>query len=70
MKQAANMASRASTPKDDWTGRRIDTRESGRRIAVRKAEVRQPDPPRNAGEHRTAGKPALLKTIEDLGGEW
>ena len=42
----------------------------GRRIAARKAELGLPDPPRNAGKHRTASKRALLKAIEDAGGKW
>lgn len=39
----------------------IDMAEFGRRIAARKAELGLPDPPRNAGKHRTASKRALLK---------
>ena len=48
----------------------IDMVEFGRRIAARKAELGIPDPPRNAGNNRTASKRALLKAIEDLGGKW
>jgi hypothetical protein len=44
--------------------------EFGRRIAARKAELGLPDPPRNAGKRRTASKRALLKAIEDAGGNW
>ena len=42
----------------------------GARIAARKAELGLPDPPRNAGKHRTASTRALLKAIEDAGGKW
>jgi len=44
--------------------------EYGRRIAARKAKLGLPDPPRNAGQNRTASKRALLKAIEDAGGKW
>ena len=44
--------------------------EFGRRIAARKAELGLADPPRNAGQNRTPSKCALLKAIEDAGGEW
>jgi len=42
----------------------------GRRIEARKAALGLPDPPRNAGANRTSSKRALLKAIEDAGGEW
>lgn len=45
----------------NWTGRVIDMTELGAQIAARKAELGLPDPPRNAGNHRTASKRALLK---------
>ena len=41
-----------------------------RRLAARKAELGLPDPPRNAGNNRTASKRALLKAIEEAGGKW
>ena len=44
--------------------------EFGRRIEARKAALGLPDPPRNAGANRTPSKGALLKAIEDAGGEW
>jgi hypothetical protein len=44
--------------------------EFGRRIAARKAELGLPDPPRNAGQNRTASKRALLRAIEEAGGKW
>jgi len=42
----------------------------GARVAARKAELGLPELPRNAGTNRTPSKRALLKAIEDLGGEW
>lgn len=41
-----------------------------RRIEQRKAETGITDLPRNAGNRRTASKAALLKAINDLGGNW
>lgn len=64
------MASKCSKATDGWTGRRVDMGEFGRRIAARKAELGLPDPPRNAGQNRTASKRALLKAIEEAGGKW
>ena len=71
-KRWANMASKMSKA-DSPTGgaeQAIDMAEFGRRIAARKAELGLPDPPRNAGNNRTASKRALLKAIEDAGGSW
>lgn len=48
----------------------IKLNEFGRQIAARKAALGLPDPPRNAGNNRTPSKRALLKAIEELGGEW
>jgi hypothetical protein len=64
------MVSKTSTQNNDWTGRRVDMGEFGRRIAARKAALGLPDLPRNAGKSRTESKRALLKAIEDLGGKW
>jgi hypothetical protein len=64
------MASKRLSEDEGWTGRRIDMRELGRRIAARKAELGLPDPPRNAGKNRTPSKRALLKAIEEAGGKW
>lgn len=44
--------------------------ELGARLAARRAELGIPELPRNAGKNRTASKRALLKAIEDAGGEW
>lgn len=48
----------------------IDMAELGARIAKRKAELGEPDLPRNSGANRTPSKRALLKAIKDAGGEW
>lgn len=55
---------------EDWESRVIRMNEFGRQIAARKAPLGLPDPPRNAGNNRTTSKRALLKAIEELGGEW
>ena len=39
-------------------------------LAERRALVGEPVMPRNAGDRRTPSKRALLKAIEDAGGEW
>ena len=44
--------------------------ELGARLARRKAELGNPEMPRNPGTNRTASKPALLAEIEKLGGKW
>lgn len=48
----------------------IDMAEMGARLVRRRAELGNPDMPRNAGNRRTASKKALLKAIEDVGGKW
>lgn len=55
---------------EEWEGRVIRMNEFGRQIAARKTALGLPDPPRNAGNNRTPSKRALLKAIEELGGEW
>lgn len=42
----------------------------GARIARRAAELGGVDVPRNSGTRRTASKRALLRAVEELGGEW
>jgi hypothetical protein len=42
----------------------------GARLAARRAELGNPELPRNAGQNRTPSKRALLKAIEDAGGKW
>ena len=39
-------------------------------LSRRRAELGNPDLPRNSGERRTESKKALLKAIEDAGGKW
>jgi len=60
------MASKASPTE----GKVIRMADVGARVAARKAELGLPELPRNAGTNRTPSKRALLKAIEDLGGEW
>lgn len=50
--------------------RRIDMAEFGKRLAARRAELGNPELPRNAGKNRTASKRALLKAIGHAGGKW
>ena len=40
------------------------------RLAARRAELGNPELPRNSGKRRTPSKRALLKAIEDAGGKW
>lgn len=40
------------------------------RLAKRRAELGNPEIPRNSGKNRTPSKRALLKAIEDIGGKW
>lgn len=42
----------------------------GARITARRAELGNPEVPRNSGARRTPSKRALLKAIEDVGGKW
>lgn len=60
----------SKTSQADGKDQVIRMGEFGRRIAARKTELGLPDPPRNAGTNRTNSKRALLKAIEDAGGEW
>ena len=55
---------------DSAQARVIDMAELGARLASRRAELGNPDLPRNAGTRRTPSKRALLKAIEDAGGKW
>ena len=64
------MASKRSKADPDWTGRVIDFPAFSSALAARRAELGEPELPRNAGKNRTASKRALLKAIEDLGGKW
>ncbi len=44
--------------------------ELGERLARRRAELGEPELPRNPGKNRTPSKRALLKAIEEAGGKW
>lgn len=50
--------------------RRISMEEMSAQLAARRAELGNPELPRNAGKNRTPSKRALLKAIEDAGGKW
>jgi hypothetical protein len=60
----------ASNSSEDWPGPRISHQEFAARLAARRAELGNPEMPRNSGERRTASKRTLLKAIEDAGGKW
>ncbi|MBW8785744.1 MAG: hypothetical protein JF593_14095 [Novosphingobium sp.] len=65
------MASKSSQPSDPDAGlRRVSHRELAARIAARKAELGNPELPRNAGARRTPSKRALLAAIDKAGGKW
>lgn len=57
-------------PADDWVGVRLSHPDFARDLAARRAELGNPDLPRNSGERRTASKKALLKAIEATGVKW
>ena len=44
--------------------------EFGRELARRRAELGNPELPRNSGKRRSASKRALLKAIEKASGRW
>ncbi len=48
----------------------ISLEEFGRDVERRRREAGPIEVPRNAGDHRTPSKRALLKAIEDAGGRW
>ena len=53
-----------------WAGP-VETLEAfGERLAARRAELGNPDLPRNSGTRRTASKRALLEAIAAAGGKW
>lgn len=65
MKQLANMALKSSSVE-----KVVDMAEFGRELSRRRAELGNPELPRNSGKRRTASKRALLKAIEKAGGRW
>jgi hypothetical protein len=64
------VTSASKTLKDSDDGPVIDMAELGARLAARRAELGNPELPRNAGKRRTASKKALLEAIEAAGGKW
>ena len=53
-----------------WPGPRVSHEEFAARLAERRAELGNPELPRNTGKRRTSSKRALLKAIEKAGGRW
>ena len=64
------MAPKRLKAEENWTGRRVDFPAFSDALSKRRAELGNPDLPRNSGENRTESKKALLKAIEDAGGKW
>lgn len=64
------MASKRLKAEKEWTGRRVDFPAFSDALSKRRAELGNPDLPRNCGKNRTQSKKALLKAIEDAGGKW
>ncbi len=54
----------------EWTGRRVDFPAFSEALVKRRAELGEPELPRNAGKSRTPAKRALLEAIEKAGGKW
>lgn len=55
---------------EEWPGRRIDLATFAADIERRRVAAGNPPVPRNAATRRTPSKRALLKAIEEAGGEW
>ena len=64
------MASKYLKTDEQWTGRRVDFPAFSDALSKRRAELGEPELPRNSGERRTESKKALLKAIGDAGGKW
>ena len=64
------MASKTSTPTDEWPGPRVTHADFAAALSERRTAEGNPQVPRNSGKRRTASKRALLKAIEDAGGRW
>ena len=60
----------ASKTYPDWPGVILDHADYAAALARRRAELGEPEAPRNSGRRRTPSKRALLKAIEAAGGEW
>lgn len=65
-------ASKTSTdwPGPDWPSVVLDHAEYAAALARRRAELGNPELPRNSGLRRTPSKRALHKAIGDAGGTW
>ena len=59
-----------STTSADWPGRVLRHEDFAAALAERREALGNPELPRNTGIRRTKSKRALLKAIEDAGGEW
>jgi len=66
----ASKSSKAEPLRADAGLRRVSHRELAAKVSARRAELGEPEMPRNAGNSRTASKRALLKAIEEAGGKW
>lgn len=66
------MASRTSADGQgtDWPGVVLNHADYAAALARRRAELGEPQAPRNSGARRTPSKRALLKAIADAGGAW
>ena len=64
------MASKRLKAEENWTGRRMDFPAFSDALSKRRAELGNPDLPRNSGGRRTESKKSLLKAIEEAGGKW
>ena len=64
------MPSKHSKPDPEWTGRWIDFPAFSEALSKRRAELAEPEVPRNSGQNRTPAKRALLAEIAKLGGKW
>jgi hypothetical protein len=58
------------TDVERWDGPRIAHADFAARLAERRAELGNPELPRNSGKRRTASKKALLEAIDAAGGKW
>lgn len=63
------MASKSSKA-EDWQGPRLSHPDFAAKLAARRAELGNPELPRNSGKRRTASKRALLEAIEATGKRW
>ena len=53
-----------------WVGQTLQHEEFAAALAARRELLGQPEMPRNAGNRRTASKRALLRAINEAGGDW